>query len=73
MSKLPETGFISKCLLSEGFAANLQPFIDLMESDWRRIRSTMDPFTEVLFRQAHEALARIYEKHVWPREGRRSR
>lgn len=72
MSKLPESRCISKCLLSERLTANLQPFIGLIESDWRRIRSTIDPFTEVLLRQAHEALSKLHEAHVFPGAGRRS-
>jgi hypothetical protein len=69
MSTLLESQFNNKCLLSEQLAANLQPFIGLLESDWQRLRFTMDPFTEALFRQVHEASAKLYETHVFMREG----
>ena len=69
MRKLPESRVIGKCLLSEQLVANLQPTIRIMESDWRRLRFTMDPLTEALLRQAHELLATLYEIHVG---GRRS-
>lgn len=70
MGKVHESRCMSKCVLSERFVAHLQPFIRLMESDWHNFHSTMDPFTEALFRQAHEALAKLHEAHVWPGEGR---
>lgn len=72
MSTLPQSRFSSKCLLSERLTANIQPFLGLMESDYRRLRFTMDPLTEALFRQIHELLAKLYEAHVFPGEGRRS-
>ena len=68
-NNLHESRFDSKCRLSGRFAANLQPFIGLLESEWRCTRSTMDPYTEVLFRQAHDALGKLYERHVWPSDG----
>lgn len=72
MNKVPESRYLSKGLLSERLAANLQPFIGLIQSDWRRLRCTMDPLTEALFRQIYEASAKLYEIHVSPGEGRRS-
>ena len=71
MSNLPESRCISKCRLSERLTTNLQPFIGLIESDWRRLSSSVDPFTEVCFRQAHDALAKLYEARVSSEEARR--
>ncbi len=72
MTTLHEPRFAGKCIFSERWAANLQPFIGLLEAEWRGMRSTMDPLTEALFRQAHDALSRLYENHVCHNEGRRA-
>jgi hypothetical protein len=60
----------SKCVLSERFAANLQPILGLIESEYRRTRYTMDVLTEAFLRQAHDALGKLAEMHVPSSEGR---
>jgi hypothetical protein len=72
MNPLPERRLSSNCVLSERLIANLQPVIGLIESDWCRLRCTMDLLTESFLRQIHERLAKWYEAHVYPGAGRRS-
>jgi hypothetical protein len=70
MDNLHDPRFISKCVLSDSLAPYLQLIIGLLEAEWQRIRHTMDPHTEVLLRQAHEALAKLYDALISSTDGR---
>lgn len=61
MRRLRQNDFQCKCPSSERFAANLPPFLTLLEAEWRDAIWFMSTEERLWFRMAHMALGRLNE------------